>query len=324
MDKKQRKLGAFIVPTGIGATIGGYAGDASCYAKDFAKHFDLIVNPNVVNAACFSGITDGMFYVEGFSIDEFFKGNLNLLPSNDNKVGVVFDSGITEDVKNIHINTLNAVKCVYGIDCEYEFTENPIKVEFFIDESGISTGKVLNIEELLKTSRNLIKKGATAIAVVCRFEEEELNSEYENGTGVDPVGGVEAIISHYLSKELCVPVAHAPAFDDFSISTKLVNPKSSAEYITPTFLPCILIGVSKAPLLRKEKVNGSLSVGDLDFLVMPYNSLGSIPVFEAVKRGIKVFAVKENKSLIDVDKNKLNLDGIIEVDTYKKCLEQIL
>ena len=29
------KLGAFIVPTGIGASIGGFAGDESCYARKF-------------------------------------------------------------------------------------------------------------------------------------------------------------------------------------------------------------------------------------------------------------------------------------------------
>ena len=63
MLKNGERLGAFIVPTGIGASIGGYAGDASCYAKEFAKISKLIVNPNVVNAGCFSGISDNMLYV---------------------------------------------------------------------------------------------------------------------------------------------------------------------------------------------------------------------------------------------------------------------
>ena len=92
------KLGAFIVPTGIGASIGGYAGDASTYARKFAEISKLIVNPNVVNAGCFSGITGNMFYVEGYSLDEFFKGNINLLPSQNNKIGVVFDKAIPQDV----------------------------------------------------------------------------------------------------------------------------------------------------------------------------------------------------------------------------------
>ena len=70
------KTGAFIVPTGIGASIGGFAGDASCWARKLSKKCNLIVNPNVVNAACFSGITENMLYVEGYILDEFFKGNL--------------------------------------------------------------------------------------------------------------------------------------------------------------------------------------------------------------------------------------------------------
>lgn len=47
------KTGAFIVPTGVGASIGGFAGDASIWARKFAEKCRLIVNPNVVNAACF-------------------------------------------------------------------------------------------------------------------------------------------------------------------------------------------------------------------------------------------------------------------------------
>ena len=66
MINNNEKLGVFIVPTGIGAAIGGYAGDASSYARNFSKIAKLIVNPNVVNAGGFSGINDNMFYVEGF------------------------------------------------------------------------------------------------------------------------------------------------------------------------------------------------------------------------------------------------------------------
>lgn len=53
MGYNGQKLGVFIVPTGIGASIGGYAGDASCYAREFSKISSLIVNPNVVNAGGF-------------------------------------------------------------------------------------------------------------------------------------------------------------------------------------------------------------------------------------------------------------------------------
>ena len=45
------------------------------------------------------------------------------------------------------------------------------------------------------------------------------DKNYKNGCGVDPVGGVESIISHYLSKELFVPCVHAPAFKDYQIKS---------------------------------------------------------------------------------------------------------
>lgn len=318
---KLKKVGAFIVPTGIGASIGGYAGDASTWARKFSEFARLIVNPNVVNAACFSGITENMLYVEGYSLDEFFRGNINLQPSKHNKIGVIIDSGISQEVINIHINTINAVNMVYGIESIYELTKIPVEVSFYIDETGISTGKVKNIETLLETANSLIKKGVEAIAVVCKFSEDDQNNAYENGIGVDPVGGVEAIISHYLSKKIKVPVAHSPAFEDFSISTKVVNPKASAEYITPTFLPCILIGLNQAPKIITG--NEGINISDLDFLVMPYNALGSTPVFEALNKNIKVFAIKENSSIIDVTKQKLKLENVIEVETYEKCLELV-
>ena len=290
------KTGAFIVPTGIGASIGGFAGDASVYARKLARKCRLIVNPNVVNAACFSGITENMLYVEGYSLDEFFKGNIRLQPSYDNKIGIIFDRSISKDVLNVHINTINAVEVVYGINViGYEITDEPVGVEFFLESSGISTGNVRNLGTLKKAAEKLILKGAEAIAIVCRFPEDQ-GDDYAKGIGVDPVGGVEAIISHYISREFSIPCAHAPAFDNIEISTEIVDKRCAAEYITPTFLPCILIGLSNAPLIS----DNGIGVEDLDFLAMPYNSIGGIPSLEMLKRAKKVFAVKENNTILDV------------------------
>jgi len=313
------KLGAFIVPTGVGASIGGFAGDASVWARKISDKCKLIVNPNVVNAACFSGITENMFYVEGYSLDEFFKGKCNLYPAWNNKIGVVFDKSISKKVLNVHINTINAVKTVYGVNIiGYEVTKEPVGVEFFISESGESMGNVKNLETIKYSAQNLIKQGAEAIATVCAFPEED-GEDYANGIGVDPVGGVEAIISHYISKELKIPCAHSPAFENIEILTDIVDSRCSAEYITPTFLPCILIGLNQAPkLTEKEGIN----IKNLDFLVMPYNSLGGIPVLEAQKLGIPVFAVKENNTVLNVTKDKLGVN-CKEINSYEELLELI-
>lgn len=323
MLKTGEKLGVFIVPTGVGASVGGFAGDASGVARAFSEKSKLIVNPNVVNAGVFSGISGNMFYVEGYTLDEFFKGNIQIKPSCNNKIGIVFDKTIPQDVLNIHLNTVGAVNTVYGVDViGYEMTDEDVGVEFFVNESGISSGAVKNPETLYTAAERLIKRGAEAIAIVCLFDDpEEDNEAYAEGIGVDPVGGVEGIISHCISRKFKIPCAHSPAFSDYSISTDLVNPKAASEYITPTFLPCVLLGLNNAPLIVEE---GGISIDEVDYLVMPFNSLGSTPVFEALKRDIKVFAVKENKTLLDVTNEKLfKSEKIIEVETYNDCLKLI-
>ena len=311
-----KKLGAFIVPTGVGASIGGFAGDASRAARKISQKCELIVNPNVVNAACFSGITDNMLYVEGYSLDRFFKGEICLERSRNNKIGIIFDKAIKPEVLNVHINTMNAVEVVYGLNIiGYEITEEDVGVDFFVDKSGVSMGNVKNLLTLKNAAKKLIDKGAEAIAIVCRFPDEQ-GDDYANGVGVDPVGGVEAIISHYISKEFSIPCAHAPAFDDITISTDIVDKRCSAEYITPTFLPCILVGLNQAPKLTKT----GISINDLDFLIVPYNSIGGVPVLEASKKGIKVFAVRENQTVLDVTPmNFLNTCDII--NTYDELTE---
>ncbi len=324
MTFNNEKIGAFIVPTGIGASIGGYAGDASSYARKFAKYTKLIVNPNVVNAACFSGITDNMLYTEGYTMDSFFKGEINLLPSENNKIGIIYDKAIPQDVLNIHINTQNAVQTIYGVKIHsYEISDVEAGVEFYMTPDGISTGDVKNIETIGSACEKLLAKGCDAIAVVCLFDDaEDDNEDYSNGIGADPVGGVEAIISHYISKYYKVPCAHAPAFIDYSIHSDLVNPKASAEYITPTFLPCILLGLANAPKIVQNK---GINIKDLDYLVMPYDSLGSIPVFEALKNNIPVYAVKENCTELNITKDKiLKNSDIIEISTYDNVLKHIL
>ena len=317
---------AFVVPTGIGASIGGYAGDAGLWAKKFASIKPVIVNSNVVNAACFSGINDNILYCEGWSIDELFCGNLSLVPSENNKIGIIFDKAIPKDVFNIHINTINAVKTVYGVDITgYEITKKEVGIEYSINESGASAGCVKNPKTMVEAGKKLIEKGAQALAVVCLFPEEtdtDADKNYVNGCGVDPIGGVESIISHYISKELFVPCVHAPAFKDYQIKSDLVDSRAAAEYITPTFLPCLLLGLNNAPLYSKGLEKTSIIVNNIKALIVPSTALGSCAVFCAIEKNIPVFAVKENKTVLNVTKDTFFKNGsIIETETYDEVYE---
>lgn len=300
-----------IIPTGIGASIGGYAGDASPYINLLSKICPVIINPNTVNAAVFSGINSNILYTEGFAIDLFFKEEIALRPSKFNKIGVVFDKAIPENVLNVHINTINAVKSTYGLNIiDYKITEEPV-------------GELKNLDTLINSARELILKGAEALAVVCCFDDRE-DENYSNGAGVDPIGETEAIISHILTREFKVPVAHAPAFDEKSlvIDSKIVNRKAAAEYITPTFLPCVLLGLYNAPKIIhiKEKSPDDITLESVKALIYPCDCLGGIPVLKAIEKNIPVIAIKENKTVLDISAEALGIENkVIKAKNYQEA-----
>ncbi len=322
-------LAACIIPTGIGASIGGYAGDASPYINLLSKVCPIITNPNSVNAAVFSGINSNILYTEGYAIDMFFREEIALRPSKYNQIGIIFDKAISQSVLNVHLNTLNAVKSTYGINISgYEITEKEAGVEFSVSETGLSTGIVKNPDTLIQSALKLKDKGANAIAVVCYFNMPE-DKDYANGKGVDPVGGVEAVISHILTKELMLPIAHAPAFEaeSLTISHNIVDKKAAAEYITPTFLPCILLGLYNAPkiIYIKHKSHSDITLQDLKALIMPYDCLGGLPVLKAIEKNIPVIAVEENKTILNITPEALGIkDKVIKVKNYQEAAGLLL
>ena len=73
-----------------------------------------------------------------------------------------------------------------------------------------------------------------------------------------------------------------------------------------------------------KKAKYFMDISQLDYLVMPYDCLGCVPVYEAIKRNIPVYAVRENTTALDVSNENLHKsDKIIVVETYEKCLELI-
>ena len=315
----QKKVIALSIPTGIGANIGGYAGDFGYIARKFSKYFHCIVNPNAVNGGILSAINNDMSYLEGYLFDEFFKGNIHITPKKPyefNKIGVIFDSGIPKNILNVHINTMSALNKVQGIEfLEPVYTKKPVGVEIKI-ENGISFGNLKNPDELLYCADKLIKSGAEAIGVVCFFGEDADDDNYSNCVGIDPIGGVEAVISHLITKEFMIPTAHAPAFNDIDISEKIENPKVASELISSTYLPCIIQGLSIAPGIAK---NGSIKRNDVKYLIVPNSAMGSPAVLSAYKSGVKVITV-ENNTVLDVTPDKLNIKPYKKFKNYEDCL----
>lgn len=314
---------AVSIPTGIGATIGGYAGDFGYIARELSKYFHVVVNPNAVNGGILSAINYDMSYLEGYLFDEFLKGKISITPKKPyetNKIGVIFDCAIPNDIINVHLNTINALKMVQGIETvAIEHTREPVGVEIEI-QNRISVGKLKNSNVLLESAYKLIQKGAEAIAVVCYFSEDCEDENYSAGVGIDPIGGVEAVISHLIAKEFEIPTAHAPAFCNIDISTKIENPKVASELISSTYLPCIMQGLSIAPKIGK---NEEITYENIEYLIVPYDSLGSSAVLSSIKNGTKIITI-ENQTILNVTAEKMNFVPWLNFENYEQCIKKLI
>lgn len=306
-------IAAMVIPTGVGASIGGFAGDATPYLNLLASVTDgLITHPNVANAAVFQKLPDNALYVEGYGLDQFMQGHWALQAVRNNRIGVVFDAGISNDMLTLHINTINAVRSVYGVDIlGYVLTEHPVETGCEITASGCSSGYLRNSDVILSACRQLQVQGATAIALCMLLPELEENeaeceASYRAGSGVDPIGGIEGILSHLVVSELGIPCAHAPVFPwekAVPVTDEVLDPRAAAEFIAPTFLPCVLTGLHRAPhmhpIARAKPTD--LTVDQLSALVVPANAMGGIPVLAALQQGIPIIAVEDNQTVLRMD-----------------------
>jgi hypothetical protein len=306
-------MAAMLVPTGIGASIGGFAGDATPYLNLLASVTDvLITHPNVANAAVFQRLPENALYVEGYGLDRFMQGQWALRPVINNKVGVVLDAGMPPEMRILHINTINAVKSVYGVEIvAYVQTEAPIETGLQITPSGCSSGYLRNPEVILSACRQLQAQGATAIALCTLLPDPDaadhaMEAQYKEGGGVDPIGGIEAILSHLVVSQLGIPCANAPVFTwekALPVTDEILDPRTAAEFIAPTFLPCVLTGLHRSPSLipSGNAQANDLTVDGLSALVVPADALGGIPVLAALQRNIPVIAVANNTTVLAVD-----------------------
>jgi len=100
-----------LIPTGIKAAIGGYAGDALPVARAIAAVADtLITHPNVLNGASLFYPMDNVLYVEGYGLDQVALGNWGLRQVHSNRIGVILDRAIEPDLELRHRQAIAAAK----------------------------------------------------------------------------------------------------------------------------------------------------------------------------------------------------------------------
>ena len=304
-----------LVPTGIGAEIGGHAGDATPVAQLLASVCDLLItHPNVVNASDINEIPGNGLYVEGSIICRLMMGTAGLQPVRSNRVLVLMNSHTDPLFNTLTINSVNAARASYGLMCPRIIELDPPLV--MISEytpSSRAAGRVADLGrvlELLDTHRGEYDAVAisSVITVPTNFHGDYFNSE---GSMVNPWGGVESMLTHTISSIYDVPSAHSPMLESQEVldaDTGIVDPRMAAEAVSTTFLQSILKGLQKSPRIITDQDAlhhpGVLNSSHVSCLVIPDGCLG-LPTLAALEQGIPVIAVRENRNLMRNDLTKL-------------------
>lgn len=318
-----------IVPTGIGASIGGYAGDALPVARAIAAVSDrLITHPNVLNGAQLYWPLDNTFYVEGYGLDKFASSSWGLRPVRQNRVGLILDRGIEPELRLRHLQAADATRATLGLNLtDYALTDAPLEVELRAAPSGASWGTIGNPGSLLRTAQRLISQGrAEAIAVVARFPDDidsRALQDYRRGWGVDPLAGAEAVISHLIVRTFQIPAAHAPALMPLPLDPDL-SPRAAAEELGYTFLPCVLVGLSRAPQFVIGRQNSvplpeDIWAEQVEAAVVPATACGGSAILSLSHLKAQIIAVEENRTQMQVPPEPLGIKAI-RVNSYLEAL----
>ena len=296
-----------IVPTGIGAEVGGHAGDATPVARVLAEVCDiLITHPNVVNASDINEMPQNALYVEGSTIARLMMGTVGLHPVRSNRVMMIMDAHEIELFANDTVNAVSAARATYGLNCPKIIQlDPPLRMAAEFMGSGRAAGKINGLERVLAVlDENRDNFDALAIASVIELDEETHQTYFQQGGKMsNPWGGVEAMLTHALSLLFDLPTAHSPMLENHNVANfdlGLVEPRLAAEAVSLTFIQCMLKGLHRSPgIVTDDSIReaGVFSAADISCLVIPDNCIG-LPTLAALEQGIPVIAIRENKNLM--------------------------
>jgi len=303
-----------VVPTGIGCAIGGYAGDALPSARLLAAASGcLITHPNVMNGASLYWKDQRIHYVEGYGLDRFAAGDWALRSVRQQRIGLLLDAGIEPELRHRHLQVADGCRATLGLEIGPVVTsDEPLGVHY----------------SLLRAGERLKASGATAIAVVARFPDDqgsEALQAYRHGSGVDALAGAEAVISHLLVRHLQIPCAHAPALSVLPLDPQL-DPRAAGEELGYTFLACVLVGLNQAPALVQSSAAkaSDLLADDLGVLVVPEGSLGGEAALACLERRVPVISVA-NPSVLEVTSTALGVGSeVLHAGSYAEAAGLVL
>ena len=304
-----------LVPTGIGAAIGGHAGDATPVARLLASVCDtLVTHPNVVNASDINEMPANALYVEGSVVCRLLMGTAGLQPVRANRVLAVVDSHPNPLFTELAVNAVNAAYASYGLLCPGVVAlEPPLVMRSGYTGSARAAGRVEDIGRLfavLDARRGEFDAVAlsSVISVPFQYHADYFGSD---GSMVNPWGGVEAMLTHAISSRYDVPSAHSPMLESqevLDLDVGVVDPRMAAEAVSMTFFQSVLKGLQRSPriITGREAMRELhvLTARDVSCLVLPQGCLG-LPTLAALEQGIPVIEVAENANLMRNDLSAL-------------------
>ncbi len=316
-----------LIPTGIGAEIGGYCGDGNATARLIASACDtLITHPNVVNASDINEMIENTLYIEGSIITRLLMGQIGLQKVRTNKILMLMDKHQEQYFNNEVVNAVSSARVTLGLECDVLEMDNIIESKSEYSKSGRASGEVIHFEKLL----NAIKKHindydaiglSTFIKVPHHYHKKYFSKEADM---VNPWGGIEAMITHSIAEIFDIPCAHSPMMTSRDVMNTLdtmgiVDPRKAPESASVTYLHCILKGLHKAP--RITTYDKGLNVENISCLIIPDKCVG-LPTLACMEHGIPVIAVRENKNNMDNDLQKLPFKHgkLFIVDNYLEAV----
>ena len=237
-------------------------------------------------------------------------GTVGLRPVRANRVLVVIDARSDEMIENLALNTVEATRATYGLDCAGIYRlDPPLELEAAYTASGRAAGSGRGIGwlfELLRETRDSYDAVAISslIAVPEGYHERYFDS---NGDMVNPWGGVEAMLTHAVSHVFDVPSAHAPMMESRDIlfaDPGRVDPRMAAEAISSSFLQCVLKGLKQSPRIVVDpvemRVADVMTAENVSCLILPDGCIG-LPTLAALEQGIPVIAIREGRGVMRND-----------------------
>ncbi len=322
-----------LIPTGIGAEIGGHSGDGGPVSRILAATCDnLITHPNVVNASDINELSDNALYVEGSVISRLLMGTVSLQKVRSNRIMLVIDRHPEKFLHEAAINSASAARAACGINCPLVIEmDDRVLMRSLYSSSGIAIGRIEYLEylfDILEEHRD--KYDAVALSSVIQVPYQ-LNIDYyrdDIGNMVNPWGGVEAMLTHAVSLLFNVPSAHSPMMPSkeiLDIDVGIVDPRKSAEAVSTTNLHSILKGLHKSPKIIDNSFvpdrSELLTVNDISCLVIPDKCVG-LPTLAALEQGITVIAVRENENRMQNKLEELSFapGQLYVVDNYLEAV----